>query len=94
MHRLLAIAFAVGLAGMTAGAAEAECLLTRSCTSLCPDQQAEVSSSCRPSCRSFLICDARPGRAAKSRLPGTRLPQGSLPQGQLPASQMPTSGFN
>lgn len=93
MYRLLAIAFALGLAGMTVGPVEAECLLTRSCTNVCYEQ-GEAMSTCRPSCRSFLICDARPGRSAKSRLPGTRLPQGSLPQGQLPTSQMPTSAFN
>jgi hypothetical protein len=93
MRRLLAIVFAVGLAGMTAGPVEAECLLTRSCTNVCYEH-GEAPSSCRPSCRSFLICDARPDRSAKSRLPGTRLPQGSLPQSQLPASQMPSSAFN
>jgi hypothetical protein len=95
MYRLLAIAFAVGFAGIFTTSAQAACRQTiEACTSTCPVQQGEMANGCTPSCRRFIICDAGPDRLAKSRLPKTALPQGRLPQSQLPRSRLPASVFN
>ncbi|MGE0241596.1 MAG: hypothetical protein AB7F74_04035 [Parvibaculaceae bacterium] len=96
MYRLFAVAMAASLAlGLSTGMARAECregILV--CETQCPELRSDANNRCVPRCRTVIICEVEPSRAARSSLPGSALPADRLPKSRLPKSQLPDSFLN